>query len=404
MSAETLKTTVEDRVRDIAPQLIECSHWISDHPEIGLEEHESVAKFAETVDELAGVTGQVGYGSQPTAYLAEVGSGDLVVALCAEYDALSEVGHACGHNIIATTALGAFAALVPLVDELGITLRLLGTPAEENEGGKIVMLREGAFDGVHAALMIHPGPEDLYSMLPLACTNVYATFTGRDSHASNAPEKGINALDAATLTLAAIGLARQQMKPGQQIHGVITEGGGAPNVIPGRTKLMWNVRGTTIEDMWDSAEVLRRCIEGAAHATGCTAEIDMDERAYASIRQYPALLDRYAENAEALGRTMSRDLSVGGSTDMGNVSQLIPSIHPKLGLGDESLRLHTREFQAAARGEAGDAAVVDGAILLAQTVVDASTDAQLRATLIEEGPFLSENDTTNGAVRAATSE
>lgn len=398
MTAAEHKHSVAERIRELAPQLIECSHWLSDHPEIGLEEHESVAKFAQTVSELAGIDGQVGHGSLPTAYLAEVGTGDLVVGLCAEYDALAEVGHACGHNIIATTALGAFAALVPLVDELGITLRLLGTPAEENEGGKITMLREGAFDGLHAALMIHPGPEDKYSMLPLACTNAYATFTGRDSHASNAPEQGINALDAATLTLNAIGLARQQMKPWQQIHGVITEGGGAPNVIPGRTKLVWNVRGRTIADMWESAEIVKRCAEGAAHATGCTVEVEFDEKAYAAIRTYPALLDLYAENTEALGRTVSRDLIIGGSTDMGNVSQLIPSIHPKLGLGDETLRLHTRDFQIAARGPAGDKAVVDGAITLAQTVIDASTREDVRQQLIAEGPFLAANDTTRGAV------
>lgn len=399
MDTAAHKQQIADRIREIAPELIEFSHWISDHPEIGLEEYESSVKVAETVRDLVGTACQVGYGSLPTAVLAEVGSGELVVALCAEYDALAEVGHACGHNIIASTSVGAFAALVPLVDELGITLRLIGTPAEENEGGKITLLREGAFDGVHAAFMLHPGPVDLYSMVPLACTNVWATFTGRESHASNAPEKGVNALDAATLTLTAIGLARQQMKAGQQIHGVITEGGGAPNVIPGTTKLSWNVRGLTIADMWDTAEILKRCIEGAAHATGCTAEITMDEKAYAAIRQYEPLLDFYAANAEALGRTVSRDLPVGGSTDMGNVSQLIPSIHPKLGLGDDTLKLHTREFQAAARGPAGDAAVIDGAIILAQTIADAAGTAAVREQLIAEGAFQAANDTTNGAVR-----
>lgn len=385
---EELKQRASEHVRDHAAALLELSHRISANPEIGLQEVQASQWLHDAAGQAPNTHSSLGVGGLPTAFLAEAGTGELVLSICAEYDALPEVGHGCGHNVIATAALGAFWALAPLADELNATIRLIGTPAEENEGGKITLMDAGVFDGTHAAMMVHPGPVDEVSMNPFASGGISARFIGREAHASLSPHRGINALDALTIALTAVGLARQQLEPGQQIHGSIAERGGAPNVIPGSSAAVWMVRATSMESLDRVTDTVIRCIRAGALATGCEVEIEAErEGRYSNMRIDADLTEAYRHNAERLGREPRSVSGNGGSTDMGNVSQRFPSIHPMIGLGDEGLTLHTAEFASKAAGPAGDSAALDGAILLAQTAIDLACDSSVRARLLSDKPF-----------------
>ncbi|MEB4613800.1 amidohydrolase [Leucobacter sp. M11] len=386
--AAALREQAARTVAAHAEDLLALSHRISQHPELGLQETQASRWLTDAAAQVPGARATLGVGGLETAFLAQAGTGELVLTVCAEYDALPEVGHGCGHNVIATAGLGAFLALAPLADQLGATIRLIGTPAEENEGGKITLLDAGVFDGTHAALMVHPGPSDEVSMNPFASGGISARFLGREAHASLTPHRGINALDALTVTLTAIGLARQQLEPGQQIHGSIAERGGAPNVIPGSSAAVWMVRATSMESLDRVTEVVTRCIRAGALAAGCTVEIEAErDGRYANMRIDADLTEAYRRNATALGRSPLAVGANGGSTDMGNVSQRFPSIHPMIGLGDAGLTLHTADFAARAAGPAGDAAVLDGATLLAQTAIDLATDRKIRSRLLSDTPF-----------------
>src|SRR5579884_1365332 len=234
MPLATASDVVEDVVRRRGADLIELSHAIHAEPELAFSEHRSCAKaqtlLAERGFEITGAAGGL-----ETAFRADFGSGPLVVGICAEYDALPEIGHACGHNIIAASAVGTALALADVADDLGLTVALLGTPAEESGGGKALMLQAGVFDDIAAAVMVHPGPTDIAGARSLASSGVRVAYQGREAHASAAPFLGVNAADAATIAQVAIGLLRQQLFPGQQVHGFVADGGRAPNVIPAHT-------------------------------------------------------------------------------------------------------------------------------------------------------------------------
>ena len=354
-----------------ADRLRSLSHQIADTPELGLAEHFAAAAVAAEVSTLTGIAAELGLAGMPTALRAQTGSGRREIVFCAEYDALPVIGHGCGHNVIAAAAVGAFAALAPLADALGVTLTLLGTPAEETVGGKLKLLRAGVFDRAAAALMVHPAPGDNLSMNPYACAEMRIRFTGRESHASLAPHRGVNAQDALTVTLTALGLARQQLEPAQQFHSAISERGGAPNVIPGSAALHVLARAADLESLERVRAVVTRCAEAGAHAAGCEVEVvSARDEDTSHIRMDEGLLAALGANAAAIGRPLGGIAPIGGSTDMGNVSLQVPAIHPMLGLGDASLSLHTSEFAAAARGDAGDRAVIDGALILAHTAID----------------------------------
>ncbi|MDO4241543.1 MAG: M20 family metallopeptidase [Microbacteriaceae bacterium] len=372
-----------ETVQEHAETLLALSHKLSQNPEIGLKETQSSRWVYEIAAEVPGARAEYGVGGMETAFVVEAGSGELTITICAEYDALPEVGHACGHNVIAAAGVGAFCALAPLAKELGATVRLIGTPAEENACGKETLLQAGVFDGTHAAIMIHPGPIDEVMMNPYAAKNISVRFIGREAHASLSPHHGVNALDALTVTLTAIGLARQQLEPGQQIHGSITERGGAANVIPGSAAATWIVRATTMESLDRVADVLTRCARAGALATGCEIEInDSAHPAYANMEADNELNELYHRNATALGRDPQPVNGFGGSTDMGNVSHRFPSIHPMIGFGDSTLSLHTPKFASLAASPVGDKAALDGATLLAQTAIDAATTPQIRQRLL----------------------
>ena len=367
-----------------AEDLIALSHGVHADAELAFEEHRSSARVAEALS-AAGFDVTHGLAGMDTAVDARIGTGDLTVAICAEYDALPGVGHACGHNVIAAAAVGAGLALAPLVDELGITLRVLGTPAEEGGGGKILMLDAGVFDGVHAAMMVHPAPYESLTIPCLAVEHVGVTYRGKEAHASAFPELGRNAADALTVAQVAIGLLRQHITADQRIHGIVTHGGDAPNVVPGRTEGSWYVRAATLAALEELSPRVHRCFEAGALATGCDVEVELRSPRYSEFLPDATLLAAYAREATAVGRVLpaeGEDRGLAGSTDMANVSLRVPTIHPMLAIEADGAVNHQPEFTAAAARPSADRAVLDGATAMARTVIAVAEDPAARAALI----------------------
>ena len=329
------KRTAEAAVDASLADLLRLSHDIHAHPELSYEEVRSSALAAAAL-ERGGCTVTTGTAGLPTAFVAEAGSGPLVLAICAEYDALPDVGHACGHNIIAASAVGAGLGLLPLVDALGLTVRVVGTPAEEGGGGKVVMLDRGVFDDVHAAMMVHPWPTDRLEATCLAVAHFDVSFSGRTAHASAAPWQGVNAGDAMVIAQVALGLLRQQLPPGDQVHGVVTNGGEAANIIPAHVTGRFMARSLTIDGLAALEARVRACFRAGAEATG--AEVDFVPLApdYSHMVSDLGLLGYYRTNAEALGRRFTLDDEGTArptlSTDMANVSLAVPTIHPLLAI------------------------------------------------------------------------
>jgi len=366
------------------PELVALSHSVHATPELCFNETRSAAAVAGVLRD-GGLTVTDGVYDLATAFESRAGAGDLVIAVCAEYDALPEVGHACGHNIIAATAVGAGLALAHVADQVGVEVRVLGTPAEEGGGGKVLMLERGAFKGVHAAMMVHPWPTDRLTGTCLAVSHFDVRFTGREAHASASPWEGVNALDAMTISQVALGLLRQQLPPGDQVHGVITFGGGAANVIPAAVTGRFMARSRTIGGLQALEPRVRACFQAGALASGCTVTYDELSPIYSHMEPDAGLLGAYRRNAEALGRSFEAD-DAGAplptfSTDMANVSLAVPTIHPLLGINSGGAVNHQHEFAAACITPSADAAVRDGALALAWTAIDAATDSVLRNRL-----------------------
>ncbi|ETT24789.1 amidohydrolase [Rhodococcus rhodochrous ATCC 21198] len=380
-------TSDADRAIEAASDgLIALSHSIHAEPELAFDEHRSAAKIVELL-RGGGFEVRTGIADLPTAFDARFGSGELVVGICAEYDALPGIGHACGHNIIAAAAAGAGLGLAAVADALGITVRVIGTPAEETGGGKVLMLERGVFADVGMALMVHPGPFDITGATSLALADIAVTYTGREAHASAAPEYGRNAADAATVAQVAVGLLRQHLLPGRQIHGIVSDGGTAPNIVPAHTELLYYLRATTADSLADLSERAGNCFAAGALAAGCTHEIRTVSPTYTELTPDPWLVRAYREEIIGLGRTPlpveeegSRPL---GSTDMGNVTNVVPGIHPVIGLDSGGAVTHQAAFAAACVTASADLAVLDGARALAATAARAATDPTQRARLLE---------------------
>ncbi|WP_228839645.1 M20 family metallopeptidase [Nocardia cyriacigeorgica] len=367
-------------------ELIGLSHSIHAEPELAFAETRSVAKVIEPLA-ARGFEIETGVADLPTAFRASYGSGELTVGLCAEYDALPEIGHACGHNIIAASTTGAALGLAEVADALGITVVVLGTPAEESGGGKILMLERGVFDDIAMAMMAHPGPYDIVGARSLALADLSVVFHGREAHASAAPEQGRNAGDAVTVAQVAIGLLRQHLRPGQQLHGIVGDGGVAPNIVPGRAELLYYLRAA---DSASLGELMRRasdCFEAGALATGCTHDIRTLAPTYTELTPDPALLSAYREQIAGLGRTpIAPELEAQrplGSTDMGNVTNVIPGIHPVIGIDADGAVTHQPGFAAASVNASADRAVIDAATALARTAIVVAGDALHRDRLLQ---------------------
>ncbi len=382
MSLDQLKKDVCSVVDAMCAELLSLSHAIHGEPELALEEFKAAARLTAAV-ESHGVAAQREAFGLKTAFAAEFGSGGPVVAILSEYDALPGIGHSCGHNIIATAGLGAAMALSKLNGRLPGRVRYLGTPAEERFGGKELMAREGAFDGVDAAMMIHPSNLNLITMPCIAICDVNVVFQGRAAHASAMPHRGLNALDAAVTAYQAIAQLRQHIKSTDRIHGIITDGGMAPNIVPERAACRFNVRAIDAHELAELKPRVHACFEAGALATGCSVDIRWGETLYLDLKTNWPMAGAYERNGKALGLDFfpMKDLPPGyaGSTDMGNVSHRVPSIHPCLGVAPMNVIIHNAEFARHAVSEKGDRAVIDGAKSMAMTALDLMGDAALLA-------------------------
>lgn len=368
-----MKSATDAIVRDSADGLIALSKTIHANPETAWEEHRAAAWVGDALRD-GGFRVSSRYLGFDTALLAEAGSGPTVIGIMAEYDALPSLGHACGHNLIAASAVGAGLALAHVADDLGITVRVYGTPAEEGGGGKIELIYAGAFHDLDLAMMVHPAPVDVAEARPFAVTHSHIAYDGVSAHAGAYPDEGVNANDAFVIAQVAIGLLRQQLPEDTRVHGIQTVGGFAPNAIPERTEGRWYTRAASLEELGHLEERVRRCFEAGALATGASLTITPESKPYAEFRTDEQALAAYRTNAAARGRVFADPQTAGrmnrASTDMGNVSQLVPAIHPYIGLDSLPYGNHQKEFAAACVGPTAERALLDAATLMARTTID----------------------------------
>ena len=385
MESTAVKEAVCEFVDRHAELLIGVARDLHAHPEENFEEHHAHALLTDVLDRFGLDVTRHAFGLE-TAFTAEAGSDGPLVAVFLEYDALPGLGHACGHNIIAAAGLGAGLATAELARDCGGRIRILGSPAEEGGGGKVFMIGAGALDDVEAAMMVHPADHDLAAMDTIAIQRLDVEYSGRSAHAASQPWEGVNALDAAVLGYMNVAALRQHIRPDERIHGVFTDGGEKPNIVPARSAMHWYVRAGSLGRLEELKARVSAALRAGALATGSDYREQWLEPAYAELRSNSVLEDLYRRNAGTLGRVV-RDADderfVMGSTDMGNVSQVVPSIHPTIAIAPEGIGIHTPAFASHAASPTGDRGVLDGAKAMAMTVVDLWTDedARRRATL-----------------------
>ena len=378
--------SIKQRIDEVSEELISASHAIHANPELAFKEFFACETLTNALEHHDIKTEKAVY-SLETSFEAKLNtdSAGPTVAILAEYDALPGIGHACGHNIIATSALGAALGLHAVAQELQGGVRLIGTPAEEKGGGKELMARNGAFEGIDAAMMIHPAGTNLASMPCICVAEVEVIYHGKSSHASAMPHKGINALDGLLLAYQAISNLRQHIRSTERIHGIITEGGSAPNIVPDRSAGQFYVRAADDKELAQLKPRVQSCFEAGAKGSGCEVEVNWANVDYLDLNTNWPLAELFQEHAESLGREFipyEEAVKFGaGSTDMGNVSHRLPSIHPMLAVAPPNVVIHNPEFAKWAASEKGDAAVIDGAKALALTAADflLSTELQDRA-------------------------
>lgn len=385
---EGVKERARKRIVALSDDLLDLSHRIHAEPELGFLEARAASRITDALEAGGMRVERAAYGLE-TAFRASAGTAGPEIAIVAEYDALPVVGHACGHNIIAAAAVGAGLALSEVAEERGFIVRVIGTPGEEtlNPGGKVLLLERGAFDGLTAAMMVHPAPFDVLAPVMIAAAAFDVEYTGRGSHAAFYPELGINAADAMTVAQVAMGLLRQHIRATDRMHGIVTHGGDAANIVPARTTGRFVVRSTSLDEivaLWDR---IRHCFEAGALATGATLSV-VGGKPYAQVRHNAALAQLYRRNAERLGRRFADGEATtrpSGSTDMGNVSLAVPSIHPFVGIGSWPAVNHQPEFTAHCATREADQAVIDGATALAWTAIDLAAMSDPVAYLASEG-------------------
>jgi amidohydrolase len=378
-STAELKEQLSARIDALRPELERISRDIYSNPEIGYEEHKAVSWLSELLRK-EGFSVEVGVADTPTAFVAtrRHGSGPTV-AFLAEYDALRGLGHGCGHNLIAMASTGAGIALADLLDRLPGRVHVIGTPAEEGGGGKIRLIRGGIFQEVDAAMMFHPDVRTQVRHWALAVTHMHFEFTGRAAHASGDPEKGINALDAFVLAYNGISVLRQHIKEGSRLHGFLIEGGTAPNIVPERTRGEFLVRARDEAYMTELVQKVKNIFQAAALATGCSVKLSFDEDPYSDMRNNPVLARLFEENLQRLGIESVDGVpwENAGSTDMGNVSHVVPALHPTLAIAPPEVPGHSQAFLEASGSLRGYQAMIDAAKALAMTGADLLADPAL---------------------------
>ncbi len=377
MDATEAKQRVARAIDDQRDVLLELSHSIHSHPEENFAEHHAHDLLTNALERFDFSVVRGAY-NLPTAFEAKKGSGDPTVAVFCEYDALPGIGHACGHNIIAAAGIGAAIGAAAVVEELEGGLVVLGSPAEEGGGGKVFMTERGALDNVDAAMMVHPADVDLRWMTTIAIQQLKITWNGEAAHAAAHPWDGRNALDAAVLGYMNVAALRQHIRPEERIHGVFTDGGDKPNIVPATASMHWFIRAANLERLETLKPRVLAALVAGADATGCTADVEWIEPAYADLLRNRSFEELYAANSADLGREVHEPGVRGdvvGSTDMGNVSHVVPSIHPMVAVSPPGVGIHTPAFTDCAASVSGDDGVLDGAKAMAMTIVDLWTSS-----------------------------
>ena len=383
---EELKAQACSLIDKNAETLINVSHEIHDHPEENYEEVFASELLTRTANGL-GVPVELGAFDCATGFSGDVGSGPTV-CIMSEYDALPDIGHGCGHNVIAAAGLGAAIALASIAEVSGGRVRYLGTPAEEGGGGKILMARNGALAGVDLAMMVHPADADLATIDAIALQQLLVEYTGQESHAAAAPHLGRNALDAAVLGYMAVSTLRQHILPTERIHGIFLKSGEKPNIVPREASSEWYVRSDNVTSLAALKPRVLASLESGAHACGCSVSHQWIGTPYADMVTNDTMGTMYAHKALTLGRTVTDPRHGGhrvvGSTDMGNVSHLVPSIHPMIASAPTGISIHTKQFAQFARSPMADQAVLDGAKAMAMTAIDFWTSSERQEAVVAE--------------------
>lgn len=383
---DELKTRACNLIDANADELVRVSHEIHDHPEQNYEEVFASELLTKSANDL-GVPVELGAFDCPTGFSGDVGTGPTV-CIMSEYDALPEIGHGCGHNIIAAAGLGAALALASIAKDSGGRVRYMGTPAEEGGGGKILMARNGALTGVDLAMMVHPADADLATIDAIALQQLLVEYSGLESHAAAAPHMGRNALDAAVLGYMAVATLRQHILPTERLHGIFLKSGDKPNIVPSEASTEWYVRSNDVTSLAALKPRVLAALESGAHACGCSVSHEWIGAAYADMVTNNTMGTMYAHNALRLGRTVTDPRQGGhrvvGSTDMGNVSHLVPSIHPMIASAPSGTSIHTKQFAQFARSPMADKAVLDGAKAMAMTAIDYWTSPERQVAVAAE--------------------
>ena len=371
MEIEKLKLKVHDSVESQRRQLIQLSLNIHDNPELGFKEEKASAWLTSYL-ENSGFHVERGIAGLATAFRATYGEVSPRIALLAEYDALPKIGHGCGHNIIGVSAVGAAVASKSIIDQLGGSIVVLGTPGEEVFGGKIDMVKAGIFKEIDVAMIVHPNTRNMPTEDALACSSLEVEFFGQAAHAAGQPHRGINALDAMILAFTSINSLRQHIRGDARIHGIITDGGEAPNIVPAHSAAVFLVRALDDDYLAELKNKVLNCFTGASVASGARLEYRWRDRTYAPMKNNMTLAGLFKQNLESLGRKVEAfDPHFGlGSTDMGNVSQVVPCIHATVAIAPLEVVIHTPEFAAAAASRAGQQGLMDAAKTMAMTVAD----------------------------------
>lgn len=396
---DELKSAILACVDSLADEMWEVSGFLYEHPELGLEEFQAVAKLSSILTKYDFEV-NCGIAELPTAFKAiKRGKGHFpTIAYLAEYDALPEVGHGCGHNLIAVAGVYAGIALGTVIKDLPGNVIVMGTPAEESIGGKIKMLEKGAFDDVTVALMTHPSTETVVRAKALAAHLTEIKFRGRPAHAAAAPWRGINALDALIQTFVGLDQLRKQLKPTVRIAGIITEGGKRANVVPEQAVGLFSVRAETYNELQELLEKVKRVAQGAALATGASVEISHPEPLYLDMRNVEALAKTFEKCWLELGGTLYKDPDkTPGSLDIGNVSYKLPALHPSFRITDKPLAGHSREFAEATRTPMARQETIRVIKALALTGLEILTEPGLLQQILTEFRQMQEAISSNNA-------
>ena len=380
-----LKKAASTTIDENTEELKTISEKIWSSPELCYKEYKAHDLLTGLL-EKKGFSVERSYTGIETAFRATFGSGRPNVCVICEYDALPEIGHACGHNLIAEAGVAAGLGLKAALESSNAPkgrLTIMGTPAEEGGGGKIKLINNGAFEDIDIAMMVHPAPCSAIRLICTCISSLQVTYTGKAAHAAAFPWEGVNALDAAVMAYTSISVLRQQMKPAWRVHGVITNGGAKPNIIPEKTSMEYYIRAPNKSDLALLRNKVDCCFEAAAKSTGCNVEILEDMATHLDIASNSTLAKKFGDNWSALGASFDDIYELGGSTDMGNVSYTVPSIHPCYQIGSGSERNHTREFTAISNTPEAHAETLVAAKAMAHTCIDVLTTDGLLEEIIE---------------------